>query len=386
MTLAFIADVHLGNARWRGGVSMSGINRRCAYVLDVLARAVALANERGASGLVVLGDLFDTSRPTPQVITEAIKAFAAAHGRVYALVGNHDQESGDDGDNALGPLGFAPSLNVVERPTVAWCGSAELWLMPFRNGAASEWLPAALDTLATAAESAAERRSHALVARVLCLHLGIADDTTPPWLQGAHDAIHVKELVALCKAHGIAQVFCGNWHERRSWVLDGVSVQQVGALAPTGFDNPGLQGYGTVAVWRPGRVDCEELSGPRFVKVSTPGGWASLLSALRAERTGGGNVGAYPPVFVRREVGDAAELDEATALMREETTLGMLAGGEVIPSTKAAEARTEEAVRVVKRSESLAQAVEGYVAGMGLPEASARAVRELAMAYIGRAS
>lgn len=44
-------------------------------------------------------------------------------------------------------------------------------------------------------------------------------------------------------------------------------VMQIGALCPSGFDNPGLHGYGTVAFWDGERLSWEELPGPRFCTV-----------------------------------------------------------------------------------------------------------------------
>lgn len=44
-------------------------------------------------------------------------------------------------------------------------------------------------------------------------------------------------------------------------------VMQIGALIATGWDNPGLYGYGTVAFWNGERLSWEELPGPRFCTV-----------------------------------------------------------------------------------------------------------------------
>lgn len=44
-------------------------------------------------------------------------------------------------------------------------------------------------------------------------------------------------------------------------------IMQIGALIATGWDNPGLYGYGTVAFWNGERLSWEELPGPRFCTV-----------------------------------------------------------------------------------------------------------------------
>jgi hypothetical protein len=81
----------------------------------------------------------------------------------------------------------------------------------------------------------------------------------------------------------IKAICLGDWHQRRLW-MDGKRrgdapsspvrigadaehvILQGGALCPTGFDNPGLRGYGTLAFWDQDahQLSWQEIPGPRF--------------------------------------------------------------------------------------------------------------------------
>jgi hypothetical protein len=55
----------------------------------------------------------------------------------------------------------------------------------------------------------------------------------------------------------------------KAGALRGPLILQVGALVPTGFDNPGLKGYGSYVVYdmATNEITIHELPGPRFLKV-----------------------------------------------------------------------------------------------------------------------
>jgi DNA repair exonuclease SbcCD nuclease subunit len=247
--VCFCADVHVGNPRAFGGPMASGVNARGRHVLDALRAAVADAVASSSDALVVLGDLFDSSRATPQLIAAVMEVLttAAENGvPVHLLLGNHDQESADEGDHALAPLAMVEGVTVHERPAVVSVRrDAEVWMVPFQVGRASEWLPGVLERLS--AGSPPEARV------ALALHLGVIDGETLPFLRESPDAIDLRLLRALCSQYRIGHVFCGNWHDRRVWEgPEGAKVVQVGALAPTGFNNPGHEGYGMAEHWNGG--------------------------------------------------------------------------------------------------------------------------------------
>jgi hypothetical protein len=321
--IAFIADVHLANHRWRGGSLVAGVNTRARMILDALDAAVTVALKQQCHALVVCGDLFDGVRPEPQLETAAARIFARfAEDRLYQvfiLAGNHDLASDAAGDHALGPLGLLANVEVVEQPCVRVTGTTTLWLVPYRQGNTREWLPGVLEDLQKATYQ--QRNGET----VLALHAGIADADTPPWLENAHDAIGAVRLNGLMLEHDVTFAAAGNWHVHQSWSQDGCDIVQCGALVPTGFDNPGVDEYGSVIVWDGAVWQRHVVPGPRFVTVRSAEEYRPL-----AARAGNGNL------FVRWKAPAGTVGAAAATLVADETVLG-LAGGEAVPDTTDAE-------------------------------------------------
>ena len=112
-------------------------------------------------------------------------------------------------------------------------------------------------------------------------HFGVYDDSFPAWCRKSKGAWHVDSLFAFMRERNIKAICLGDWHQRKLWI-DGKSrgsapgvpigndaehvILQGGALCPTGFDNPGLRGYGTLAFWDQDahQLSWQELPGPRF--------------------------------------------------------------------------------------------------------------------------
>lgn len=261
--IALCADVHLGNHRRHGGPVDRSLNRRCWEGLRVFEDAVVAAMNADCDAFVVLGDLFDYRRPEAQLIAEVqriLKGRREAGMRPYLLLGNHEQASGAVGDHALGPL--SEVALIVDRPTVfGFPGSVELGLVPFRAEPAKDWLEETVSQLYTDASKT----------RLLGVHLGVSDRATPPWLQGAPDSIAAVDLAAIANDAGVEHVLAGNWHNRDSFGHGAVTINQLGALVPTGWDNPGMGGYGQMIVVDSSRLhgDLERhwMLGPRFIKL-----------------------------------------------------------------------------------------------------------------------
>lgn len=355
-----IADVHVSNHRRFGGGAVSGINRRARLVLGALQSAVDVARERRLSELVVCGDVFDSTRPEPQVIREVQRALSSLDGdgcEVVMLVGNHDQASTAPGDHALGPL--VPCGTVVERPVVLRRRDTNLVCIPYLPGAASTWFEAAVK------QAVGEHLAHSQAAqhnpRLLMLHLGIEDDDTPPWLRGSHDSVRIELLADVCDDYGIKAAFAGNWHDHKRYgAREGGSfdhIVQIGALAPTGFDNPGLDGYGTVTVWDNGNLDIVTVPGPRFVKVRTEDELNTLVSKL--------SPGMPERVFVSMvELPD--RLTERQSQLAVLTATGLIEDFEVLPDDQVAKAQARSAATAAQHADTMAAAVERYVAEMPL--------------------
>jgi len=369
MRVAFIADCHIGNSKLYGGQTKAGINDRCRLTLDALKRAYEeISKDCGA--LFICGDLFDSSRPEPQVIraVQEIIARYAEKVTTYILSGNHDMTSDAEGDNALGPL--VPVAHVLDQPLRYYVDGGEVWAVPFRTGKAEDWLPRVVNDLRGTTDGAP-------TPRVLALHLGLQDGATPPWLKGSSDAVTLDSVAGQCSSLGIALVVAGHWHPHRSWSghdgVQGVDLVQIGALVPTDWRNPGLEGYGTILVWdsKRGNWTKKAISGPRFVTteeevLKAPEG-CKLFLRLKADGT---------PTAVAAAQGKLEALAER---------LGVV--GEVVPDTTEAEVALRTAAGVTRSAETAEQAVSDYIAQMPLENEALRPeVKERVTQLLGGAA
>lgn len=353
--ISFLADCHLANHRRFGGPTTAGLNARCRAVLEVL-RAARDRSKALRAPLVSLGDLFDSARPEPQVTSAAQEALSGVE--AYALLGNHEMVSTAEGDHALGPLDGYDLIEVVETDELMTVGDVDLLFVPFRPGRAEDWLPGAIEK----ADYSLEYSTPKGRARVLCIHLGIRDASTPPWLKDAHDSVPIEMLRALAKEHRLDAVVAGNWHSRRQWSFDEVEIMQIGALVPTGFDNEGLIGYGTLASFDPNRpigerLAYEELVGPRFLKLQTYD---------MVPRAGGNRL--YVQVTTSPEGAAVCE-----AQVREAVEAGDFAGGEVVLDGAVIQEAAREAAESARSEDTLDGALSAFVEGMEAPDPAARA-------------
>lgn len=352
MPLVFgIADVHLGNHSRHGGPIVAGLNTRARHIVRAIQDAVSSVREQGGV-LVVAGDLFDVESPEPQIIRAAQEALTDVP--VIVLKGNHDSHSSEPGDHALGPL--APVCTVVEYPQIITLEDehpVNVWCVPFQAGPAKAWLPRVLEDLA------ATRTVDAT--DLLVVHLGIQDRRTAKFLHTADDAINVHTLHKLCGRHSIDFVFAGNWHERRFWGFDdGIGVQQIGALVPTGWDNEGLTGYGGLATFDPERVGkdqlMQEIRGPRFVKVS--GGVAECDAVIKRA--------TWPELLYLQATVDPDELGDVTDHLAAIRNADGLAAAEVRAESAYREAAAATAAHSARNADTIDDAVEVFVRRMPL--------------------
>jgi hypothetical protein len=380
-TICAVADVHLGNHKRHGGPVVASLNKRCRETLDVMWAALDHATEAKADAFVVLGDMLDTTNPPPQLIAELERMFSAVDFNVILLLGNHEQVSDMQGDHALAPLAYTDGghVRVIETPTIVPVGNAELWCVPFKPGAAKDWLPGVVKAMSvesgTAGRSGAKRSPH----RLLALHLGIRDGDTKFYLRDAHDAIDAEHLVDMLEPTTVSHVLAGNWHDRKrwrfAWPQEGkanrtLDITQLGALVPTGWDNPGLKGYGTVATWKPDKVTLTELPGPRFVKLTGD----SLVKLPKASSL-------Y--LSLEASEGAAADLREQLADKQEK---GKLTAFEVTVSNEGAKEAAREAGNAARSAETLDEAVAGFVERMPLDAELDRAeVLAKSKEYLNRA-
>lgn len=87
MKFAHIADVHLG-------LSRRIVNTREEDVARNFETAIKKSLSEGVDFILIAGDLFDSARPTPQTLREAVRILGMAREAgvpVFAIEGNHDR-------------------------------------------------------------------------------------------------------------------------------------------------------------------------------------------------------------------------------------------------------------------------------------------------------
>jgi hypothetical protein len=228
MTIGFIADLHIWQYPEWGGPVEAGLNRRAREQVEVLSRALKKAEELDVSRVYILGDVFDRSKPDPQLLTAVRNVMVESGVEVVILVGNHDQVSSTRGDHALGPLEWPGAVRVVDIPELFVEQGLSVLCIPFIHGDFTEGLEEILSGV----------KQHI---DVIAFHAGVSDATTPKFMQGVPDCIHVDDLRRLCASRGISAAFCGNWHEPKVWD-NGFLVCQAGTLIPHSFADEGFRG------------------------------------------------------------------------------------------------------------------------------------------------
>ena len=270
--IALLADLHIANHKAFGGPIVAGTNTRARLALRCLQLAVQKAQEHGCTAMYLAGDIFDTVKPEPQLI-RAVQELLDVPMHIGVLMGNHDQVSTQAGDHSLGPLD--PVADVVSTPRVFDEDGTQVVCVPFEPGPASGWLPARVR------ECAPDRGA------VLVTHVGISTPTDPEFLRTAHDQVPAPLLGKIAAEHRLTTIAAGNWHTHRVFQLptpDFAQAVQIGTLCPTGWDNPGLEAYGTMpilvdGVFKPTNVIT--IPGPRFINANLETKFSPGLSQLQ---------------------------------------------------------------------------------------------------------
>ncbi len=387
--IAFVADVHCGNHKRFGDQISIGVNRRGELVLGTLHRALGVAVNEHCEVFVVLGDLFDSDHPEPQLIARVQHLFrqasqASGGMRIVCLLGNHESVTSGLGDNALGPL--SDVADIADVPIHHSASGVDVWLVPFTPGVpALGYISAALDGL----EGSRLKRT---TRTVLALHCGIRDEHTPPWLKTATNSIDVKSLVALCVQHKISQVVAGDWHSRREWLGNShpsvVSVLQVGTLCPTGFSDAGFQGFGNLAIWEdngkpPKQI---EIPGPRFIKTSEAELAPILDKRITMARAIGKGGGEHNQLFVSW-TRPATDLLRAQERLDYAKRLGHIVDGEVLADEQESEIAARTAAQRASSAATLDEALDGFCQAMQLEPGVDRAeVHRRSREYLGASS
>lgn len=249
-----IADVHLGNHAFGGGRTLGGVNDRFEEGFRVFLEAL-----REQDTLFILGDLFDKSEPTVGQLGRVAEALAQRTHPTHILLGNHDSNTFAPYDNAIAPLAGTRGVHLHTEPGVVLADNLRVFVCPYPHRLLDQ-APAHVD--------------------VALAHAGISDSTTPQFLLG-EKVLPIDKLLEWQRTHHVKAVLSGDWHQRKVWV-DGTEVAstssltrghiaiQVGALVPTGWDNPGF-GYGSVWDIHKGastHAALKTLRGPRFLRTA----------------------------------------------------------------------------------------------------------------------
>jgi hypothetical protein len=230
----------------------------------------------------------------------------------------------------------------------------------------SEWLAEEVGNLLTD-ENMPEAKL-----RVLCFHGGVRDHKTPKYLQASPDAIDIDLLWAIMERGDIKFAFCGNWHNHRRWQLaNNRTVIQVGALAPTGFDNPGFDyGYHVDLDTKTETVEYHRGStGPLFI-VQT----AKEFMTMGARHF----IGCAPRTHLKVRLGKDGENEKATieaALANYCMLPGAQSGLRALvfePHDEDTAEQEKEAAEAARTADTLEGALREYVTSMPLPDGVAR--------------
>jgi hypothetical protein len=247
-----------------------GLNHRGRECVETLRRAAQRAHDEDCEALFVLGDLFDSTRPSPSLVYETMRALTHNVGdmRVVIILGNHDRQSQHDVDHACASASLMPRVQVVTKPTIVGFKGLDMLCVPYQPGEANEWLTS---SLAHFAEVGISRQ----VRNVVLTHLGIWDESTPAFLKAARDAVGIGHVRWLLDAHKLDGLYAGNWHEFKLWgprqqtlagsVRDNPEVGIPGTICPHNFSDP--PGYGRLLVYDSeiGLARVILTPGPRFV-------------------------------------------------------------------------------------------------------------------------
>ena len=329
---AIISDIHLHNFRAFGGKSCAGINGRAQLVLDTLQDAFHVAELSEVTDMFILGDLFETTRPEPQLIAAVGQVFTTTNMMIHILVGNHEQCSTQQGDHALGPLELLRNVDVIDTPRRVWPSCLPTLALPFTP-------EEPLDALRTLFSNTSWPDQ--ATPRMLLMHEGIRTKDTPAFIPGG---IGFSALQDLCEENEIKYALSGHWHEHMCQHMltgkDETMICQVGALCPRSFqDSADPQFYGKLAMLGDGAVSTVTIPGPRFIK-------ATSFDDLDVQRM---KCGEDDTIYVRL-FRPAEEMTASHKVMEEYVVKNGLAGGEVVPVAVDTTTLVEETAEVIRRA------------------------------------
>jgi len=187
--------------------------------------------------------------------------------------------------------------------------------------------------------------------------LGVSDSSTPEYLRGSKDSIGVASVLNMCSRNGISNAFAGNWHFNAIW--EG-KVCQMGALCPTGFDNPGQDEYGWVCIYDSIKDSLDRIigvKGPRFFSVRM----GDSMEEIQFAKESGNSV--YLSITHKVD-----ERVVARALLEEYLQKGWITDGKLVPDKTSKQENARQIAQKVKEARSLQEAIIEAVGVLDLDE------------------
>jgi DNA repair exonuclease SbcCD nuclease subunit len=345
--VGFIGDVHVANHKKFGGQTVRGVNKRCEHVVRSLQSATTIARVQNVESLVILGDLFDTPKPAPQIIRRVQEVLECIP--TIILAGNHDQSSDSAGDNALAPL--YPVAEVIDSPDIVGLEDLNLIMVPYHSGHYATYLKEEVTKLCGEA-----RRG---CVDIVCFHAGVADERTPSFLRDSQASITRDKLFDLLDETGARMAFAGHWHNARAWARGEKDIFQAGAFVPTGFGDQGVD-YGTLYIYdtETGIVEYHPIPGPRFLDVTLDQD-VQMLAAQKNERLEGCSL------FIRIAV-DETEVALGETIIKAGIDADVIEDGELTISKEATKKACEGAAVATNSADNLEEALNMYTGAMPL--------------------
>jgi DNA repair exonuclease SbcCD nuclease subunit len=360
--LIFVADVHLANHRQFGGEVVGGVNDRARRISRALAATRHLTEALRCDDVVVCGDLFDASHPSPQLVALFHHALVPRATHPVVIVGNHDMASADDGDHALVSIGASGVARVCTSLS-SYGGS--LLAIAYQPGDARVWVREAITRFAGRDPC-----------DVVATHVGVYDDDDPPppFLSEARDAIPLSLARWVMREVGARVFVAGNWHDHKVWRVEEGLVVIPGSLCPVGFgEDRGFHGavvYDSDA--EPGsELEAIEIPGPRFVTLTDPREVPDVIVSGRDEHRILDDYRSNWATYARWVVGpsDAVVARESLRELRETADLfGVRADGVVHVTSDASRAQARAAADAARSSGDILTAVEKYALECPTPE------------------
>jgi DNA repair exonuclease SbcCD nuclease subunit len=166
MKILHLADTHLGFRQFSGQLDpVRKLNQRECDVYAVWHAAVDIAIKREVDAVVHAGDLFDSARPSPRALSEALDAFARLRDAdipVIVIAGNHETPRFRSGGSVFEVLERFGVHAVWREPQSVRIGTAAFHAVPHESDP---------DQLRTDVESL--RLDAAAEHNVLVVHCGI---------------------------------------------------------------------------------------------------------------------------------------------------------------------------------------------------------------------